>query len=224
MRQVFLDTETTGFDPKTGDRVVEVAGVEVINRRITQVQYHQYINPERDMPEAAQNVHGLSIAFLKDKPVFADIARELIDFIADAELIMHNAPFDVGFLNHEFQLLGLPQVAEIVAEVTDTLKMAKDIRPGQRNNLDALCRHYGIDNSTRTLHGALLDSELLAEVYFAMTRGQESLVMDLAGDERNGDASFDGVDTPLIVKRATESEVDAHNEYLSGLDGQIWPK
>jgi DNA polymerase-3 subunit epsilon len=225
MRQIFLDTETTGLYHATGDRVVEVAAVEVIDRRVTNRHYHQYINPERDMPVEAQNVHGLSSEFLQDKPKFADITKELIDFIADSELIMHNAPFDVGFLNHEFSLLNLPKVEEVVSEVTDTLKMAKDLRPGQRNNLDALCRFYGIDNSTRTLHGALLDSELLAEVYIAMTRGQESLMMDLDVTNGMADLASGGDLQPLVLKKANATELTEHEAYLEDLEkssSSVW--
>ncbi len=218
MRQVFLDTETTGLDPNQGHRIIEVAGVEVINRRVTKRQYHQYINPEREIDARAQDVHGLSAESLQDKPLFADIANDLIAFIADSELIMHNAPFDVGFLNSEFARLSLPVVLdEVVYQVTDTLQMAKTMRPGQRNGLDALCRVYGIDNSHRTLHGALLDSELLAEVYIAMTRGQESLVMELdVMDTTQYDIAEEAL-APLLVKHATADELSAHEAYLETL-------
>jgi DNA polymerase-3 subunit epsilon len=225
MRQIFLDTETTGLYPAQGHRIIEIAAVEVVNRRVTKRFYHQYINPEREIDPAAQEVHGLSIDFLQDKPKFADITGELVDFIADAELIMHNAPFDVGFLNHEFGLLSLPKVAEVVSKVTDTLKMAKELRPGQRNNLDALCRHYGVDNAKRTLHGALLDSELLAEVYMAMTRGQESLIMDLADFDEDNDRALNETLKPLMVKYASANELEAHEAYLDDLGksgSSIW--
>lgn len=227
MRQIFLDTETTGLEHKQGHRIIEVAGVEVINRRVTNRHYHQYINPERDIDAGAQEVHGLSSEFLQDKPVFADIASDLIDFIADAELIMHNAPFDEGFLNSEFARLSLPSLKEVVHEVTDTLQMAKNMRPGQRNNLDALCRVYGIDNSHRTLHGALLDSELLAEVYIAMTRGQESLEIELDMVEATSGGDLDEVITPLFVHQATPDELAAHQTYLEDLEksgGSVWKK
>lgn len=227
MRQVFLDTETTGLEHKQGHRIIEVAGVEVINRRVTNRHYHQYINPEREIDAGAQEVHGLSAEFLQDKPLFADIANDLIDFIADAELIMHNAPFDEGFLNSEFARLSLPNVSDIVTEVTDTLQMAKAMRPGQRNNLDALCKVYGIDNSHRTLHGALLDSELLAEVYIAMTRGQESLAMELDVIESSDDGILGGVIAPLIVHSANADELQAHEAYLEALEksgGSVWKK
>lgn len=218
MRQIFLDTETTGLYHSQGHRVIEVAAVEVVNRRLTKNHFHYYINPDREIDQGAQEVHGISLEFLQDKPRFADIANDLIAFIADSELIMHNAPFDVGFLNCEFGLLGLKTVEQITQKVTDTLKMAKEMRPGQRNNLDALCKHFGIDNSRRTLHGALLDAELLADVYMAMTRGQESLMMSLEKPEQAGSAATLAADNaPLLVKRADADELSAHEEYLAGL-------
>jgi len=217
MRQIFLDTETTGLYHAQGHRVIEVAAVEVINRRLTKNHLHYYINPERDIDQGAQEVHGISLEFLQDKPLFADIANDLIAFIADSELIMHNAPFDVGFLNAEFGLMGLKPVEAIVEKVTDTLKMAKEMRPGQRNNLDALCRHFGIDNSRRTLHGALLDAELLADVYMAMTRGQNSLMMELDKPHVKNNESIMQDFKPLFVKRANEAETSAHADYLAGL-------
>lgn len=217
MRQIFLDTETTGLYPAQGHRIIEVAAVEVVNRRLTKNHFHFYINPEREIDQGAQEVHGISLEFLQDKPRFADIADDLIAFIADAELIAHNAPFDVGFLNSEFGLLGLKTIEEITAKVTDTLKMAKEMRPGQRNNLDALCKFYGIDNSKRTLHGALLDAELLADVYMAMTRGQESLMMALDKPDTQTAVDIQGSNAPLIIKRANADELAAHEEYLAGL-------
>jgi len=217
MRQIFLDTETTGLYPAQGHRVIEVAAVEVVNRRLTKNHFHFYLNPDREIDQGAQEVHGISLEFLQDKPRFADIADDLIAFIADSELIMHNAPFDVGFLNSEFGLLGLKTVEEITAKVTDTLKIAKEMRPGQRNNLDALCRHFGIDNSKRTLHGALLDAELLADVYMAMTRGQESLMMALDKPEQLGVDAVPGSNAPLLVKSANADELAAHEEYLTVL-------
>lgn len=217
MRQIFLDTETTGLYPAQGHRIIEVAAVEVVNRRFTKNHFHYYINPEREIDQGAQEVHGISLEFLQDKPRFADIADDLIAFIADAELIAHNAPFDVGFLNSEFGILGLKTVNEITAKVTDTLKMAKEMRPGQRNNLDALCKFYGIDNSKRTLHGALLDAELLADVYMAMTRGQESLMMALDKPEQHQTSQLQVSNVPLILKAASADELAAHEEYLAGL-------
>lgn len=217
MRQIFLDTETTGLYHAQGHRIIEVAAVEVVNRRLTKQHLHFYINPEREIDQGAQEVHGISLEFLQDKPLFAEIAHELIAFIADAELIMHNAPFDEGFLDMEFGLLDLQPTKSIVAKVTDTLKMVKEMRPGQRNNLDALCKHFGIDNSKRTLHGALLDAELLAEVYMAMTRGQESLMMELAQPLQNNALGAQHDAAPLIVKAANQAELDAHTQYLAAL-------
>lgn len=217
MRQIFLDTETTGLYAAQGHRVIEVAAVEVINRRLTKNHFHYYLNPDREIDQGAQEVHGISLEFLQDKPRFADIVDDLIAFIADAELIMHNAPFDVGFLNAEFGLLGLQPVESVVVKVTDTLRIAKDMRPGQRNNLDALCKHFGIDNSRRTLHGALLDAELLADVYMAMTRGQDSLMMDLDKPSQQNVEVQARDHAPLIVKLANADEMTAHEEYLAAL-------
>ena len=217
MRQIFLDTETTGLYHAQGHRVIEVAAVEVINRRLTKQHFHYYLNPDREIDQGAQEVHGISLEFLQDKPRFADIANELIAFIADSELIMHNAPFDVGFLNREFGLIEQKPVEAITAKITDTLKIAKEMRPGQRNSLDALCKHYGIDNSKRTLHGALLDAELLADVYMAMTRGQDSLMMELdKPQQKNGDA-IQQIKQPVLVKLANQAEISAHDEYIATL-------
>jgi DNA polymerase-3 subunit epsilon len=217
MRQIFLDTETTGLYHAQGHRVIEIAAVEVVNRRLTKQHFHYYLNPDREIDQGAQEIHGISLEFLQDKPRFHEIAQELITFIADAELIMHNAPFDVGFLNCEFGLIEQKPVEAIAAKVTDTLKMAKEMRPGQRNSLDALCKHFGIDNSRRTLHGALLDAELLADVYMAMTRGQESLVMELNQPyKKNAEATLQNKQ-PLLIKLANQSESDAHEDYLASL-------
>lgn len=179
MRQIILDTETTGLDPNQGHRIIEVAAVEMVNRRLTGNHLHRYVNPDRDIDVGAMQVHGITPEFLQDKPRFADIAQEFVDFIDGAELIIHNAPFDVGFLNMELRLLDMPPLAQCCTEITDTLAMAKALHPGQRNNLDALCKRYGVDNAARTLHGALLDCELLGAVYLALTRGQESLSIGL---------------------------------------------
>ena len=217
MRQIFLDTETTGLYHAQGHRVIEVAAVEVINRRLTKQYFHYYLDPDREIDQGAQEVHGISLEFLQDKPRFADIANELIAFIADSELIMHNAPCDVGFLNREFGLIEQKPVEAITAKITDTLKIAKEMRPGQRNSLDALCKHYGIDNSKRTLHGALLDAELLADVYMAMTRGQDSLMMELdKPQQKNGDA-IQQIKQPVLVKLANQAEMSAHDEYIASL-------
>ncbi len=218
MRQIFLDTETTGLYPAQGHRIIEIAAVEMVNRRPTNNHYHVYLNPEREIDPAAQEVHGITLEFLQDKPLFDAIAQDLIEFIRDAELIIHNAPFDLGFLNSELGRIGLQPIETMCGRITDTLKMAKDSRPGQRNNLDALCRHFGIDNSKRTLHGALLDAELLAEVYMAMTRGQDSLMMDLGQTQQMATNQFvtKGVRTLKIIK-ADEAELAAHEEYMKSL-------
>ncbi|MDO8333902.1 MAG: DNA polymerase III subunit epsilon [Nitrosomonas sp.] len=179
MRQIILDTETTGLDHRQGHRIVEIAAVELSNRQLTTQHFHYYLNPERDSDEGALQVHGLTTEFLRNKPKFSEISKEFLSFIADSELVIHNAPFDVGFLNHELNLINLKTLDKYCLSIIDTLKLAKELHPGKRNNLDALCDRYNIDNSKRTLHGALLDAELLAEVYLAMTRGQESLLMDL---------------------------------------------
>ncbi len=227
MRQIFLDTETTGLYHAQGHRVIEVAAVEVINRRLTKQHFHYYLNPDREIDQGAQEVHGISLEFLQDKPRFADIANELITFIADSELIMHNAPFDVGFLNREFGLIEQKPVESIAAKITDTLKIAKEMRPGQRNSLDALCKHYGIDNSRRTLHGALLDAELLADVYMAMTRGQDSLMMELDKPQQKNSDAMQQIKQPVLVKLANPAEISAHDEYIASLSKSsdcLWAK
>jgi DNA polymerase-3 subunit epsilon len=218
MRQIFLDTETTGLDPAQGHRIIEVAAVEVFNRRSTGNHYHRYINPDRDIDAGAQAVHGISIERLQGEPRFGEIAREFLDFIAGAELVIHNAPFDVGFLNSELGMLDLGRVADVCGSVVDTLKMAKELHPGQRNNLDALCRRYGVDNSNRTLHGALLDAELLADVYMAMTRGQESLIMDMGLTSNAVEGRAFVRQAPLAIINASADEAQAHADYLAGLD------
>jgi len=221
MRQIFLDTETTGLYPAQGHRIIEIAAVEMINRRPTNNHYHVYLNPEREIDPAAQEVHGITLEFLQDKPLFEAIAEDFISFIRDAELIIHNAPFDVGFLNSELGRIGMQPLTTFSGKIIDTLKMAKDSRPGQRNNLDALCRHFGIDNSKRTLHGALLDAELLAEVYMAMTRGQESLMMGLdhyqTPSSQMSAAQAMLQNMPLIVKHANEEELALHDAYMAKL-------
>lgn len=229
MRQIFLDTETTGLYPDQGHRVIEIAAVEMINRRLTKNHFHVYINPERAIDAAAKEVHGITEDFLQNKPLFSEIAQDFLAFITDAELVIHNAPFDVSFLNMEFGRIGCSPIANMVSGVIDTLRMAKEMRPGQRNNLDALCRHYGVDNSKRTLHGALLDAELLAEVYMAMTRGQESLMMAL---EAESDLIFSAQimqrssDLKIKVQMATEDEMIMHAEYLEQLDKMdcVWKR
>tara|TARA_B110000208_G_scaffold109662_1_gene135573 strand:- start:4429 stop:5109 length:681 start_codon:yes stop_codon:yes gene_type:complete len=218
MRQIFLDTETTGLYPDQGHRIIEIAGVETINRRPTGNHYHKYINPEREIDAGAQDVHGITLEFLQDKPLFKDLADGFLVFIQGAELVIHNAPFDIGFLNSELGKLGLPAVTAVCGSVVDTLKMAKDARPGQRNNLDALCRHFQIDNSRRTLHGALLDAELLAEVYMALTRGQDSLIIDWEHELASSESIVLSENrTALRVLMADEEERAAHDVYLAGL-------
>ena len=223
MRQIFLDTETTGLEHKFGHRIIEIAGVEMRNRRLTNRHFHSYLNPERDIDSGALSVHGINREFLLDKPRFADIAAEFLDFVRDAELVIHNAAFDVGFLNAELALLDMAPVNTVCHGVCDTLRMAKDLHPGKKNNLNALCDRYGVDNSHRTLHGALLDAEILAEVYLAMTRGQESLIMDLGDDKANG------VDAARIsnpskqrraqqVRRASQEEIALHEQLLAAIE------
>lgn len=226
MRQIFLDTETTGLYPDQGHRIIEIAAVEIFNRRPTQRHFHIYINPEREIDPGAQEVHGISLEFLQDKPLFSSVAEEFIEFIRGAELIIHNAPFDVGFLNMELSRLNLDKLETYISGIIDTLKMAKEMRPGQRNNLDALCRHYGIDNSQRTLHGALLDAELLAEVYIAMTRGQESLLMELSNPVEQVTQTSMAVDFSSIkLQMADDAELTAHQQYIESLSksgATIW--
>jgi DNA polymerase-3 subunit epsilon len=219
MRRIVLDTETTGLDPALGHRIIELAALELVNRRLTGNHFHRYLNPERDIEEGAQQVHGLTLEFLADKPRFADIVDEFLTFISGAELIIHNAPFDVGFLDHELAAVGRGRLIDYCAGVVDTLKMARDMHPGQKNSLDALCRRYGVDNSNRTLHGARLDAELLAEVYLALTRGQDSLLIDLA-TPTGQPAGMPRVaaDRPLVVVRASREELAAHEALLAEID------
>lgn len=219
MRQVVLDTETTGLDYRKGHRIIEIGCVELINRQVTQRRFHVYVNPEFAIDAGAQAVHGISNEMLADKPRFADIAADFIDFVSDAELLIHNAEFDRGFLDNEFALLGKPPLQEVVSAITDTLKMARELRPGRRNSLDVLCKEFEVDNSGRQLHGALLDAELLAEVYLAMTRGQESLLMELdIAPPRQGQADGLAVTSELPrprVLRATAAELVEHERVLT---------
>ena len=225
-RQIVLDTETTGLDAAGGDRIVEIGCVELIDRKLTGHNLHLYINPERDSHPDAERVHGLSTAFLSDKPKFAEIARQFLDYVQGAEIIIHNAPFDVGFLNKELERLGLPPLSEHTGDITDTLALAKQIYPGKRNSLDALCDRLDVDRSSRTLHGALLDAELLASVYINLTRGQETLLME--ADEATATPAAaaqaiepDDVDLSTIalpVIAATEQELTAHAALLADID------
>lgn len=220
MRQIVLDTETTGLDPRTGHRIIEVACIEMVNRRLTGRHLHKYINPEREIDAGAQAVHGITLEFLADKPKFADIVDEFLEFINGAELIIHNAPFDIGFLNAELDRLGRVPVGTICHSVTDTLKMAKELHPGKRNSLDALCERYEIDNSTRTLHGALLDTELLADVFLAMTRGQNTLMIepDTAPRPNIGADGQVRQRKPLLVRQASDAELAEHQRLLAAID------
>ncbi len=235
MRQIVLDTETTGLSTAQGHRIIEVAGIEMINRRFTGREYHRFIDPERDIDEGAERVHGISRADLKGQPRFADIAEELLEFIRDGELVIHNADFDVGFLEYELQLMQHPQprVSEH-ATVLDTLALARELHPGQRNSLDALCKRYQVDASRRDVHGALIDAELLANVYLAMTGGQAALCLDAETMESApmmGPAgqSVPRADLHLLVRRASAEELIAHEAFLDRIekatDGEsLWRK
>lgn len=219
-RQIVLDTETTGLDPRDGHRIIEIGCVEMINRRVTDNYWHHYLNPEREIDAGAFEVHGISNEFVADKPRFAELATDFLGYVRGAELVIHNAAFDVGFLNHELSMLDgdRPRIEEICS-VTDSLQMARQKHPGQKNNLDALCKRYSIDNSNRRLHGALLDSEILAEVYLAMTGGQTLLILDEERSEQGNESIVARVevqhDLPLFEVDATDSA--AHQDYLEFL-------
>jgi DNA polymerase-3 subunit epsilon len=221
MRHIILDTETTGLNPRSGNRIIEIGCVEMLNRQLTGNNFHRYLNPGRDSEEGALAVHGLTTEFLRDKPTFSEIAAEFLGYVAGAEIIIHNAPFDVGFLDAELNAQGFPKFSEHVAGVIDTLPMAKEMHPGRRNSLDALCDRYGISNAHRTLHGGLLDAALLAEVYLAMTRGQNSLSMDLGmadGNDASGSAMALIPLADIIVRSASVDELAQHEALLKGLD------
>lgn len=227
-REIVLDTETTGLSPQSGDRLVEIGCVELINHVPTGDNFHVYINPEREMPEEAERIHGLSDSFLADKPLFAEVAQDFRDFIADSTLIIHNAPFDMGFLNAEMERAGHRQLSN---EVIDTVQLARQRHPGARVSLDALCKHYGIDNSRRTLHGALLDSEILAEVYLELIGGRQVALM--LGAEQAQAQSATGEPVQLTQKhrpqplppRIDAQVLRAHEEFIATLgDGAIWLK
>jgi len=222
MRQLLLDTETTGLDPKQGHRIIEIAAVEVVNRRLTGRHLHYRLDPERDIDAAATEVHGMTRDDLRGKPRFVDIVEEFVEFARGAEWIIHNAPFDVAFFDAEFDLCGLPRSTSVYASLVDTLALARDSFPGKRNNLDALCERFGVSNAHRTLHGALLDAQLLAEVYLAMTRGQETLVIDMYAPSLPAVASIDGAAMRIgryVVHRvvADDAELAAHRAYLDAL-------
>jgi DNA polymerase-3 subunit epsilon len=220
MRQIFLDTETTGLSPENGDRIVEIGCVELVNRKLTGKNLHFYLNPERDSHEDALKVHGISNEFLKDKPKFGEIADELLEYLQGADVLIHNAPFDVGFINKELELQKRPPIKTYVNSVADTLAMAKDMFPGKRNSLDALCDRLGVDNSGRTLHGALLDAELLADVYIYMTRGQDALLIEVedSSDSKKLADAIDMQSLKLTVISASEQELGAHEEVLVQID------
>ena len=220
MRQIFLDTETTGLSPESGDRIIELGCVEMVDRRLSGRNLHFYVNPERRSHEDAVKIHGLTDEFLADKALFAAVADDLLDYLAGAEIIIHNAGFDVGFLNEELRRLGRPKFATLVDKITDSLSMAREMFPGKANSLDALCKRLEVDNSNRSLHGALLDAGLLAEVYIRMTRGQNSLVID-AGETSAAQMALEAVDfsaLALPVIEASEDEAAAHASMLLDLD------
>jgi len=223
MRQIVLDTETTGLETSQGHRIIEIGCVELIGRRRTENHFHRYLQPDREIDTGAQEVHGISAEFLADKPRFEDVADEFLDYIRGAELIIHNAPFDTGFIRHELSLLGMPaDTLDSLCTITDTLVLARKMHPAQKNSLDALCKRYQIDNSQRTLHGALLDAEILADVYLAMTGGQRAL--SLGGQEAGALAVAEAVrliesDAPRpVVLTATDSELAAHAACLDRID------
>jgi DNA polymerase III subunit epsilon len=218
MRQVVLDTETTGLEAKEGHRIIEVGCIEIVGRRVTDRRFHQYVNPERDSDEGALAVHGLTRHFLEDKPRFADVVDDLLAFVKDAEVIIHNAAFDVEFLDAELARLGRGRFAEHCGKVTDSLLLAREQNPGKRNSLDALCERHGVSNRHRTLHGALLDAGLLAEVFLAMTRGQDSLTIDVLADETLL-ANFGAVDlSQLMAVTAAADELAAHEALLDAIE------
>ncbi|HSF93047.1 MAG TPA: DNA polymerase III subunit epsilon [Paracoccaceae bacterium] len=229
MREIVMDTETTGLDPFSGDRIVEIGGVELFNHMPTGRTYHQYINPQRDMPAGAFAVHGLSEEFLSDKPVFAKVAKAFLDFVGDAQLVIHNASFDMKFLNAEFSWMDLPKLP--MTRAIDTLEIARRKFPGAQNSLDALCRRFGIDNSARTLHGALLDSEILAEVYLELIGGrQPDLVLSVVTGGRGGgetsDANWIAPKRPKpLAPRLTAEEKAAHDAFIDQMgDEAFWKK
>lgn len=234
MRQVVLDTETTGLEPEQGHRVIELGAVELVDRRLTGERLQLYMNPERDIDDAAYEVHGIAAEFLADKPTFGDVARSFLNFIADAEVIIHNAPFDTSFIDYELSLLedaATTSMQKACSAITDSLALARRKHPGQKNSLDALCRRYGVDNSARELHGALLDAEILADVYLAMTGGQSSLFGDEDGSRADTVAEafmrLPEDRPPIPVLQASSEELAAHEAYLDSLDesaesGALW--
>ena len=219
MRQIVLDTETTGLDPALGHRIIELGGVELVNRRPTGNHFHRYLNPDRDIEDGALQVHGITAEFLRDKPKFSDIVDEFLDYVDGAELIIHNAPFDVAFLNYELGMLRRQAITHCCPSIVDTLRMARDVHPGKKNSLDALCERYQVDNSQRTLHGALLDAQLLAEVYLAMTRGQESLAIEVQhAQAADAVMEFSTAHLDFVILKASEEELAAHLNALAEID------
>jgi DNA polymerase-3 subunit epsilon len=230
-RQIVLDTETTGLNARLGDRVIEIGCIELLSRNVTDRHFHSYLNPGREIDEGAAKVHGLTFEFLADKPKFADIAGDFVDYVSGAELIIHNSAFDVEFLDQELSFAGMKKLSDYASIIIDTLAMARELHPGKRNSLDALCERYAVNNSHRTLHGALLDARLLAEVYLALTRGQESLVMDLEQPSAAQAAAALVDAKKLTVLRATGEEAAAHEKILDAIDkaaqnygGSVWRK
>jgi DNA polymerase-3 subunit epsilon len=226
-RQIVLDTETTGLEPSQGHKIIEIGCVEMVNRRLTGNNYHQFLQPDRDIDEGAQAVHGISNEFLADKPRFADVVRDFLDYIDGAELIIHNAPFDVGFINHELKLVG-EEFGDVATYclVIDTLVMARKMRPGKKNNLDVLCREYDVNNAHRELHGALLDAELLSEVYLRMTGGQSALLLDDEASDTAKNTSTRKLSAdrkPIKIIQATDEELQAHQAIIEKMDGvNLW--
>ena len=230
MRQIVLDTETTGLSTAEGHRIIEIGCIELVNRRFTGREYHRYLNPERDIDEGAERVHGISIQHLADQPLFKDVADELVHFLDGAELVIHNAEFDVGFLEHELSLMKYPHALLDKVSVLDTLGLARELHPGQRNSLDALCKRYEVDSSGRDLHGALIDADLLARVYLAMTGGQTAL--SLGADEEQHSVETIGADAfqrppglKLVVPRPTATEIALHEGFLDEIEAKgscVW--
>jgi DNA polymerase-3 subunit epsilon len=224
MRQVVLDTETTGLDHRQGHRIIEIGALEMDDRQLTGRQFHVYINPEREIDQGAMEVHGITEEFLRDKPRFAEISDDLMSFVDGAELVIHNASFDVGFIDNELLITGHEHSSVTdVASVLDTLELAKDLHPGQRNNLDALCKRYDVDNSSRTLHGALLDAEILADVFLAMTGGQVDLGLSLettVSDDEEEDGHIAAPRPALFVLKASEDELAQHEARLNDIEKQ----
>jgi len=221
MRRVVLDTETTGLSPGLGDRIIELGCIEVLNRQVTGNHFHRYINPERESEVGALKVHGITHEFLQDKPKFGEIVAEFLDYIQGAELVIHNAAFDVEFLNLELDRVGHPPIEQHCAAIVDTLKLARELHPGKKNSLDALCERYQVDHAHRTLHGALLDAALLAEVYLALTRGQDSLAIELDRPRQPAETLEAGGDRPqLIVIRPSAEELDEHARLLADMEAE----